>query len=297
MAPKTKSKKTVVKSVSATGLLGEASGRLGQSESEPGKKVGRKPNKALVLVHGAGKFPKSHVEAIAADIKATYGKPIDTFVAYYADWDQQLVASVAVESIEAQDFKQAFRAELQKQSDALAPLAHPVTATIVPSQDDVGGLELASVLTNQIASYLFNPVVTHIIQAPLLQVLDQVSNYKEIILISHSMGTVVAFDVLKQVADQYPITLWITLGCPLGKLRRVGVRDDHLGKITEQVVENWYNVFDNTDIVADPISPAFPEPGYRIHDIFVEVANKMPEAHDYFNNPETMRWIVQAINN
>ena len=297
MTPKTKSKKQVVTSVSATDLLGNASGRLGQSASTQARRVGRRSNKALVLIHGAGKFPRSHIEDIAADIKATYGKPIDTFVAYYADWDEKTAISVAIESTEVQDFKQAFRAELRKQQDALSPSPNPVNANIVPNQDNVGGLELARVLTNQVASYLFNPAVRQIIQAPLLQALDEVSQYKEIILISHSMGTIVAFDVLKQVADQYPISLWITLGCPLGKLRRVGVRDDNLGKITEQVVENWYNVFDTTDIVADAISPVFPEPGYRIHDIFVEVADGMPDAHDYFNNHETMRWIAQAINN
>ena len=60
-------------------------------------------------------------------------------------------------------------------------------------------------------------------------------------------------------------------------------------------MKNWYNVFDTTDIVADAISPSFPRPGYRIHDIFVEVANSMPEAHDYFNNSETLRLIVEAL--
>lgn len=295
MAPKTRSKKQIKRKSPVTKLSGKASAKPGKAVSKPSKKP-VEPTRAMVLVHGVGKFPRSDPEKVAAKIKHLYAKPLETFVAYYADWDEQLSSlSIQAELPGALEFKQAFRAELQKQYNALPPMARPVVAAGIWDADNVGGLEVLGHLTREITAYFFKPNATAIMQKPLIQALQQARRFDEIYLVSHSLGTVVAFDVLKQMANQFPVVQWITLGCPLGKLRRVGMRDAGLGKITEATVENWYNVFDTTDIVADAISPAFPLPGYRIHDIFVEVASAMPGAHDYFNNAESLRLIVESI--
>jgi len=291
MVTKKESKTLTQQRVRPTELLGKASGKIGKSLKKPAE-----PTQALIVVHGAGKFPQSHIDDIAAKIKQLYGKPLETFVAYYADWDEHLSPlSIQAELPGAVEFKQEFRAELQKQYNALPPSARPIVAEGIWDADSVGGLEVLGILTREITAYLFKPTATAIIQKPLVQALQQARRFDEIYLVSHSLGTVVAFDVLKQMANQFPIAKWITLGCPLGKLRRVGARDAGLGKITDQTVKTWYNVFDTTDIVADAISPAFPLPGYRIHDIFVEVASTMPDAHDYFHNAESLRLIVESM--
>jgi hypothetical protein len=295
MAPKTKSKKQIKRKSPVTKLSGKASAKLGKSVSKPSKKP-VEPTRAMVLIHGAGSFPKSDVEAIAAKIKQLYGKPLQTQVAYYADWETRCSqVSVAVELPGADDFRTAFRAELQKRYDALPLSARPLVAEGVGDPNSVGGLAMLGILTNEVIAYLFKPSATQCIQQTLVQALQATKNFDEVVIVSHSLGTVVAFDVLKQKAGTYPIAHWITFGSPLAKLRVTGIRDDTLGQVTEQSVKTWYNVFDTTDIVADVISPSFPQPGYRIHDIFVEVASTMPDAHDYFNNAESLRLIVQAL--
>ena len=73
------------------------------------------------------------------------------------------------------------------------------------------------------------------------------------IVVSHSMGTVIAYDCLKRVADCPEVDGLITLGSPLGldevqdKLRPGWSRDQ--GFPSEKVKGDWVNVFDRLDVV------------------------------------------------
>jgi hypothetical protein len=74
------------------------------------------------------------------------------------------------------------------------------------------------------------------------------------IVVSHSMGTVIAYDCLKRVADAPLVNGLITIGSPLGldeiqdKLRPEWSRDD--GFPHEKVHDRWVNVYDHLDPVA-----------------------------------------------
>jgi hypothetical protein len=74
------------------------------------------------------------------------------------------------------------------------------------------------------------------------------------IVVSHSMGTVIAYDCLKRVADAPLVNGLITIGSPLGldeiqdKLRPEWSRDD--GFPHEKVHGRWVNVYDHLDPVA-----------------------------------------------
>lgn len=79
------------------------------------------------------------------------------------------------------------------------------------------------------------------------------------IVVSHSMGTVIAYDCLKRVADCPGVDGLITLGSPLGldevqdKLQPGWSRDN--GFPFERVSGNWVNLFDRLDPVCgfDPV--------------------------------------------
>jgi len=146
----------------------------------------------------------------------------------------------------------------------------------------------------EVGQYLFTPSIAAQIQARLVAGLDQAARQSDaIVLASLSLGTVVSIDVLRQFADRYEISYWFTTGCPLGKLRRVGVRPANLGAIKPANVTRWYNLYDTTDIIAEAIGPQFP--AYRLHDIYVEVGNDPVSAHDYFNNGETLDLLADAM--
>lgn len=74
------------------------------------------------------------------------------------------------------------------------------------------------------------------------------------VLVSHSMGTVVAYDCLKRVPECPAIDGLMTIGSPLGldeiqdKLRPEWSRDD--GFPLERLDRRWINVFDRLDPVA-----------------------------------------------
>jgi len=73
------------------------------------------------------------------------------------------------------------------------------------------------------------------------------------VVVSHSMGTVIAYDCLKRVSDCPAIDGLITIGSPLGldeiqdKLQPGWSRDD--GFPRERVRGNWFNLFDRLDPV------------------------------------------------
>jgi len=74
------------------------------------------------------------------------------------------------------------------------------------------------------------------------------------IVVSHSMGTVIAYDCLKRVADCPHVDGLITIGSPLGidevqdKLRPGWSRED--GFPSDKVGEGWVNVYGQLDVVA-----------------------------------------------
>ncbi|MBI4789047.1 MAG: hypothetical protein HY782_18605 [Chloroflexi bacterium] len=161
--------------------------------------------------------------------------------------------------------------------------------------DAMGGLDLTFVI-KEVCQYLANANVQSAIQTQVKQKLDQAAlAYDEIVLVSHSLGTVVTFDVLHDCADQYAkVTHWFTLGCPLVKVMRIGQRRD-LGKINYGTVKHWFNIYDSTDLVANALGPSFCRPEFLLHDIFVDIASDPLPSHDYFTNPQTLEYIAAAM--
>jgi hypothetical protein len=132
----------------------------------------------------------------------------------------------------------------------------------------------------------------------LIDKLHEAQQYDEVILISHSLGTVIAFDVLNAWTEAKPnITAWFTMGCPLAKaLRLASGRQPQLSN--PNVAARWYNVYNTHDLVANPLSPTFVKDG--VYDIFVDVKDPQhtdpASAHDYFTNDHALKLIADAIN-
>jgi hypothetical protein len=264
--------------------------------SEP-KRAPRKPRTrpVLVMVHGGGSFPEDWYKPLVAAVERELGKPFAYLPVYYADVTNR-VGVRALETPEESKFKSDFERELQKSFDA----ARASPATPAERAVSIAGLpaplERFGGITQELAGYFFDATVRAEIQKRLTDTLDEAKKQSNhIILASLSLGTVVCFDVLKQLANRYKISIWFTAGSPIAKLRRIGRYDDNLGAITTSRIARWHNVYDTTDWLADPLGPAFPKPGYRLHDIFVNVALDPIASHDYFNNRETIQMFADAL--
>lgn len=125
------------------------------------------------------------------------------------------------------------------------------------------------------------------------------------IVVSHSMGTVIAYDCLKRVSECPSIDLLITLGSPLGidevqdKLQPGWTRND--GYLSESLHSGWENYFDKLDVVSrlDP----YLANDYRRNDIKVVTdvsqANEGVWRHDitkYLMGKEVSEAISRALN-
>jgi hypothetical protein len=82
---------------------------------------------------------------------------------------------------------------------------------------------------------------------------------KQILLISHSMGSIIAFEVLDRISNDLKIDTFITLGSPLGQpyvmekmfseLNDKSVKPPKL-RTPDSIYKNWYNFADLEDKVA-----------------------------------------------
>lgn len=164
-----------------------------------------------------------------------------------------------------------------------------ITATQLPN-----GLPIPSVASD-VFLYLYNPGIARQVRDQLAAGLMQAKEFDEIVLVSHSLGTVIAFDVLLQNPDYIPkISYWFTLGCPLHKVMRL--RPIALpSPLPHAQIAHWYNLYDTADIVASPLGPAVDISGCFVHDIFVKVGDGMPQAHDYFGNAASRELIAKSV--
>lgn len=246
----------------------------------------------FVMVHGGGSFPDDWHAPLVQALERELGHSFDYLAVYYADVTERGMVR-AVETSAEWKFKNALEREFQKSFEVAraSPTLSPKRAARLAGLAPLGRF---AQIARQLADYFFDAKVRAQIQKRLIEKLDQAQD-RPIILASLSLGTVVCFDVLRRWARRYHIALWFTTGSPIAKLRRVGRYDDTLGVITTRNVARWYNLYDTTDWIADPLGPSFPRPGYRLHDIFVNVAGDPIGSHDYFNNRETIHMFAQAI--
>ncbi|MCF7824692.1 MAG: lipase family protein [Candidatus Marinimicrobia bacterium] len=96
------------------------------------------------------------------------------------------------------------------------------------------------------------------IQDRLLTVLKKYSGY-DILLVGHSMGSIVAFDILSRYADELKINTFVTIGSPLGlpfimgrELARQRSQNPDLKRpmVPESIQKQWINLADIEDKVA-----------------------------------------------
>ncbi|MEZ5417704.1 MAG: hypothetical protein R2708_10205 [Vicinamibacterales bacterium] len=123
------------------------------------------------------------------------------------------------------------------------------------------------------------------------------------VVLSHSLGTVVAYDVLRReaAARGWVVPTFITVGSPLG-VSEIRKRMRALSPLAfPPGTTAWSNAMDERDVVAlypltpnhFPVTPALP----AIHNK-TDVRNGTPNRHGisgYLGDPEVARWILEAV--
>ncbi|RAQ94591.1 alpha/beta hydrolase family protein [Thermogemmatispora tikiterensis] len=160
--------------------------------------------------------------------------------------------------------------------------------------------ELLRLFVSDVDLYLHNAALRTQVMGRLLALLRQQAG-RSIIVVAHSLGTVVAYDVLN-THREIPITAFITLGSPLGLspfiyqelLPLVPPGQKHPFPAN---VATWQNFYDPNDIVAlvPALAPLFPgPPGQAV--ICTPVQNNPADPHS-LTGYLIQQAVAQAINN
>ncbi len=290
--------------------------------------------KVLVIVHGAGKQLPNYADDLVAQIALLLGEEPQAVPVYYADICNigsplEVGAEASGEPAppppepeppQVTQFKAAFMMEVQADVDARraqdraaggTPSAGPDSAagngSVSPAASDAAVVaasafspqflaDLLATEVNEIARYLFEADTYVKIQARMCDGLEAANQLGDsLVVASHSLGSVVAFDALRAIANHYNVATFYTLGSPLAKLRRLGNRTADLGALSRPHVLSWENWYDTTDPVSNVLGPSFPAKGYRLRDVFVDNGPALPSSHDYFGSAEVLAAIAEAL--
>jgi len=112
-----------------------------------------------------------------------------------------------------------------------------------------------------------------------------------VVLVSHSLGTVVARDLLDDENLRDRVTLWVTAGSPLGL---DAVQKNLLTKGTRNPGVSWVSAYDVQDIVAlgHPLLPVWGPP---LGDVKVDNGDSPHSIERYLNHPEVAGPIGTAV--
>jgi hypothetical protein len=150
-----------------------------------------------------------------------------------------------------------------------------------------------ALVTKDVYQYLSNPGVRDAIDSGVRRAF---STPGPTVVVAHSLGTVVAYSLLRREAGEagWDIPLLVTLGCPLG----VSTIRDALRPITRPPVGAWLNAADPRDVVAlwpveSPRFPVSPAPENRM-----DVNNHTGNRHGipgYLDDPVVAQRIHDAL--
>lgn len=117
--------------------------------------------------------------------------------------------------------------------------------------DRIDGVNSAAValVTNDVSKYLTIEGVRRRLNRGVMQAFDQCDPGDEVVVISHSLGTIVAYDLLLEHAasSDWHVTNFVTIGSPLGMN---AVQHKYRPLRFPAGVGPWFNAFDERDVVA-----------------------------------------------
>jgi hypothetical protein len=128
-------------------------------------------------------------------------------------------------------------------------------------------------------------------------------DHDEVVLVAHSLGSVVAYDVLQSADTAGPVSLLVTAGSPLGMraVQRHLVRKsgDTVPGVPELTAADpcWVNAYDVRDIVSlvHPLAPAFAGGATAIRDVVTHNPSGPHAIEDYLADPDVAGPIGAAL--
>lgn len=122
---------------------------------------------------------------------------------------------------------------------------------------------------------------------------EQVPTRGEIILIGHSLGSVIAIDLLDQLPPELRVRRFITIGSPANCAELYGRRKHLLNKVPYELVDDWSNFFSYGDPVPMGRGLAAMFPGAQ--DFAISLGPGVHGAKEYLAHPSIARLVANVI--
>lgn len=159
---------------------------------------------------------------------------------------------------------------------------------------------------DDVAYYLEDDKIRDAVLDVVLTEVDRArSAHGDVAVVGHSLGSIVAYDLLQQMPADFPVRLLVTAGSPLGfPIVQRNLRGTRTGaqpavpSITPRAGgAHWLNAYDVRDVVAlvHPLRPRFADGSAKIRD---EVTHNPSGAHDiadYLADPDVAGPIGDAV--
>jgi len=271
-------------------------------------------SKVIIFVHGTGTYDKVYYQETLFGLTELLGAEPAAVGVWYSDLingnsgkhkkagtvssrsvrkpGRLPVDEIGLDRDEVSNFKSAFSMLVQSDFNALPQAERHNAAFVMPAQFLA---EMIAADLQQVAKYLFSSKTFNAVQTRMRDGLNKaLAMGDEVVIAGHSLGSVVAFDALRETAGNSNVSTFFTLGSPMSKLRRLNIRTADLGAIPGNIGE-WLNLYDTTDPIANALGPIFPSRPFRLRDVFVDVETDPIRSHDYFHNEQTLAELAAAM--
>lgn len=232
-------------------------------------------------------FVKRSNLPLTSEVIARGGQPDDDFLAFQAEVAQSLRARAGVTD-------EQILTEYGDNPRQRGPLNWEWVHAIFRAIDKHGGGLSGDAIEQFLRDvYLYATVET--VRDTIDKVVRAKLDERKTVIVGHSLGTVVAYNVLRTDDRKLSVPLFATVGSPLG-IR--AIRDQLLPLSFPAHVQAWYNAFDQRDVVAlyplddanFPVSPAVEN--------YAGVKNQTADRHGiagYLNDKRVAAAVLDAL--
>ncbi|WP_028022175.1 esterase/lipase family protein [Enterovibrio calviensis] len=277
--------------------------------------------KVIVLIHGRSNKPApatlkdSWIEAINEGLRANTALTSlgDTQVemAYYADL--HYTSGPVDDANNTEPYKKAESGAIKRYKkgflDRIRTLSGNWIEGVIDNVEEYSGVfsglarSVAKNLLEDLGKYYSQPAFRNSVDKRLEDILKKHRN-DEVILISHSMGTIVSYEVLRDLGKTgYQLDHFITMGSPLGMAAVQGNMLNHLNQLRTPscVTNSWANFSDPGDYVcidthlADDYSRNSTHIGVKDHLVCNDYPNNEHKSYGYLRTPEFSEHLASLL--
>lgn len=256
----------------------------------------------VVFIHGNGGPKQRHwQDALDARLRKL-GKPtlaqesdIDVIDVQYDDVligldDEPAVPRLYTKADRSDDARRGYELRKNDQARALSIAAQPLTERALPFPDNARFEEISKLRFADVKKYTASAAAR---RRALRAVLASIPERGRVIVIGHSLGSVVSLALLSRLPDEVEVPLYLTIGSPLGLSVFVkAMRTEAKEHFPYARIGSWVNVYGARDAVTGfrGVSAAYPQALDQRIDIGAEHG-----AASYMDSPVVASLVADAL--